>query len=104
MKYIITESQFRKLVNEDELPNSIRRRLSQFQDKIMELVSTTNANEFSDEFEYADNIISWALMDSNFEETDEIMDMLKEMYGDMLFEMYYDSTSVDSHNEDDDFM
>jgi hypothetical protein len=102
MKYIITESQFRKLVNEDELPNSIRRRLSQFQDKIMELVSTTDVNEFSDEFEYADNIISWALMDSNFEDTDEIMDLLKEMYGDMLFEIYYDS--VDSHNEDDDFM
>jgi hypothetical protein len=100
MKYIITESQFRKLVNEDELPNSIRRRLSQFQDKIMELVSTTNANEFSDEFEYADNIISWALMDSNFEDTDEIMDLLKEMYGNMLFEIYYDS--VDSYNEDDD--
>jgi hypothetical protein len=100
MKYIITESQFRKLVNEDELPNSIRRRLSQFQDKIMELVSTTDVNEFSDEFEYADNIISWALMDSNFEDTDEIMDLLKEMYGDMLFEIYYDS--VDSYNEDDD--
>jgi hypothetical protein len=100
MKYIITESQFRKLVNEDELPNSIRRRLSQFQDKIMELVSTTDVNEFSDEFEYADNIISWALMDSNFEDTDEIMDLLKEMYGNMLFEIYYDS--VDSYNEDDD--
>jgi hypothetical protein len=28
------------------------------------------------------------------------MDLLKEMYGNMLFEIYYDS--VDSYNEDDD--
>ena len=104
MKYIITESQF-KLLNE-QTPLGLRRRLSYTNlEKFIfnaELDFPTLCDDFGDEFEYADNVISRAVddflsEDENFMNSlgntyDEVFDyvheIVKDWFGDYLIEIY----------------
>ena len=64
---------------------------------------------FGDEFEYADNILSWAISDFMEEpgnewlqdRSDELMDYAKEEFGEELFEVYRDMDNEEDENEDD---
>ena len=79
------------------VPSSVKRRLFQFEEKLKDIIDRTDVNEFSDEFEYADNVISWALMESGLEDdADELMDTFKDMFGDMLFDVYH--SNVDDYD------
>ena len=68
-----------------------------------------NPNDFSDEFEYADNMISWTLdelirdtNDNYYEDNrDEIVDFIKNMYGDFLFDRYYSEVNDDEDDDED---
>ena len=54
-------------------------------------MENNNPNEFGDEFEYADNILSWVVEDYypyGEAQVDEILDYMKEEYGDMVFDYY----------------
>ena len=64
MKYILTESQF-ALLSEDIDMQRLKRRMTY--DSMVKFIHKaeidfpTLCDDFSDEFEYADNILSWAL-------------------------------------------
>ena len=70
-------------------------------------------NDFSDEFEYADNIISSAI-DNFFAETgqesqgdelfDELHDICKDWFGEDLISDYYEECGGQEHEEEEDFM
>lgn len=103
MKYIIKESQHKFLI-EQKIPMRLRRRYnSSNMEKYIESAESnypTLCDDFGDEFQYADNVISDAVddfFDSNevfFEEGrfDEFQEMLieicKEDFGERLFEAY----------------
>lgn len=111
-KYIITESQLKQLISENS-DLWIRRRWSQIQEAISYAISQHSPCDFSDEFEYADNIISTAylFLDSMIDvsslpvDTDVYTDaeefineILKDEFGEELFEVYISNCS-----EDDDY-
>lgn len=103
-KYIISESQFDFLTEDYKI--RLRRRFSK--DNLepyinnAELDFPTLCDDFGDEFEYADNVISRALdnfltddedfMESLGEEFDDIhsylIDITKDWYGEYLLEIY----------------
>ena len=103
MKYIITERQHRFLI-EQEIPNWFKRRFNAA--SMEEYITNAEINhpmlcdDFNDEFEYADNIISDAVRDfmttdedifedERYEEWEErLVDMCKEKFGERLFEVY----------------
>jgi hypothetical protein len=73
---------------------------------IQKQIEETDPNMFGDEFEYADNIISWAL-DDIFAQPgnewledryDELMDYSKEKFAEKLFEVYRNMNHKDSEN------
>ena len=103
MKYIITERQHRFLI-EQEIPNWFKRRFNAA--SMEEYITNAEINhpmlcdDFNDEFEYADNIISDAVRDfmttdedifedERYEEWEErLIDMCKEKFGERLFDVY----------------
>lgn len=103
MKYIITESQY-KLLFEDIKMQRLKRRLTyENMEKFIfeaEIDFPTLCDDFGDEFEYADNVISRAvdnflLSDENSSlsnDHDELYDIIydttKDWYGDYLLEIY----------------
>jgi hypothetical protein len=116
----ITESDLvrivKRLINEqpsddNDIPKDIRRRLPIITQVFTETFYSpdNDPNDFSDEFEYADNIISYAITkliritnDKYFEINESnIRDYLKETYGEFLLEKYV--SEVDEDDEDDDF-
>lgn len=109
MKYLISESQY-ILILEENLPVWIRRRLSgkeSFSDFIDQAQDIYNCEDFSDEFEYADNVISAAVddflttnedtlesYDENYDELhDTVTEIVKEWYGEYLFNEFYNCTN-----------
>lgn len=117
MKYIITESQL-IVLKENNLPLWLKRRLSS-SEKILPFIENAQlihgCEDFSDEFEYADNIVSMAVDDFLTSEEDFIeqleddydyvhdmvVDIVKEMFGDTLFEEYYSQCGDNSDESDD---
>ena len=103
MKYIITERQHRFLI-EQEIPNWFKRRFNAA--NMEEYITKAEINhpmlcdDFGDEFEYADNIISDAVRDfmttdedifddERYDEWEErLIEMCKEKFGERLFEVY----------------
>jgi len=83
-------------MDEDESIDDIGDSLIQ-SEKFEEILNTTYASDFSDEFEYADNIISYLISDYVDTEIEEdLIDYIKEVYGDQLLDLYR------SGNDDDD--
>jgi len=87
-----------KLIIEEE--NNINRwflrRSEEFVEVLKTLCSEEDPCQFGDEFEYASNIINW-VMESSFDYDeyesfeDELIDYLKEKFGEYLFDRYYDA-------------
>ena len=103
MKYIITETQHRFLI-EQEIPNWFKRRFNvENMEKYIdegEANYPTLCDDFGDEFEYADNVISYAVdkfmtMDDDvfenerYDEWEEMLiEMCKDKFGERLLEAY----------------
>jgi hypothetical protein len=103
MKYIITERQHRFLI-EQEIPNWFKRRFNaaNMEKHITngEINYPTLCDDFGDEFEYADNVIRYAVNefmtidedifeDERYDEWEEMLiEMCKEKFGERLFEAY----------------
>jgi hypothetical protein len=74
----------------------MKRRHGGLLQSIQKQIEETDPNMFGDEFEYADNIISWALDDIFAhpgdewleDRYDELMDYSKERFAEELFEIY----------------
>jgi hypothetical protein len=92
---------------DDNLPFSMKRRLPELERLIHSEMAMNSFDDFKDEFEYADNIISWSVdaflelpeNEQYYEYYDEIVDYLKENYGEMIMNNYEDA---DDYDEDDD--
>ena len=110
MKYIITESQL-NMIQENSMPMWMRRRQGELSNLVQKQVEheDNNPDNFSDEFEYADGILSWALdefIDQPGNEWledrhDDLLDYAKEEFGDQLFDLYYSATSEEEEFDDD---
>lgn len=71
-------------------------------EEFQNLISNTDSSEFGDEFEYADNMISWSLSDyydSPF--YDDLYDYIKQNYSEYLFDIYQ-SENLGEFNDFDD--
>jgi hypothetical protein len=112
MKYLFGYKPGKVISEQDNVPTEIRRRMPEISQKFDEMIDSpdNSPNDFSDEFEYADNIISWTL-DELFRSTndiyyidnmDDVTDFIKEMYGDSLFDRWYSEANDDDDYEDDD--
>lgn len=111
IKYLFGYKPGKVISEQDNTPIEIRRRIPEISQKFDEMLDSpdNNPNDFSDEFEYADNMISWTVDeliynntdDSYYEDNrDDIVDFIKEMYGDFLFDRYY-SEANDNDDEED---
>jgi hypothetical protein len=103
MKYIITERQHKFLI-EQEIPNWFKRRFNaaNMEKHITngEINYPTLCDDFGDEFEYADNVIRYAVNefmtidedifeDERYDEWEEMLiEMCKEKFSERLFEAY----------------
>ena len=102
MKYIITESQL-NMIQENSIPMWMRRRLNtgELNNYLQKAIEGEDPTYYSDEFEYADNMISFAVNDfltideEFFEEgdafdewTDRLTEMMKDEFGEELFEIW----------------
>jgi hypothetical protein len=103
MKYIITERQHKFLI-EQEIPNWFKRRFNaaNMEKHITngEINYPTLCDDFGDEFEFADNVIRYAVNefmtidedifeDERYDEWEEMLiEMCKEKFGERLFEAY----------------
>ena len=108
MKYILTESQFALLTEDIDIQRLKRRMSYESMVKFInnaELDFPTLCDDFSDEFEYADNVISRAIDDLLLEDEeimnrlgdkyDEVNDLMvdhcKDLFGEELFDLYRDT-------------
>jgi hypothetical protein len=114
MNIKIKESELVKMINlitenHDNLEFRMRRRKGELLNLIQKEVQTENPDNFEDEFEYADNILSWALdkfvkqpgnewLEDRY---DELMDNIREEFGEQLFEVYRSTKSYDEFDDDD---
>jgi hypothetical protein len=71
-------------------------------EKFEEILNTTYSSDFSDEFEYADNIIYYLISDYVDTEIEEdLIDYIKEVYGDQLLDLYRSGNDDDDDGDDD---
>ena len=104
-----------RLLNEDDDNMFLKRRLSTIEeliDKNIKMVEDEGGYGFSDEYEFASNIISWVvndLMNSDNPDYDydEIEDFIKENFGEYILSQYveedFDDDDEDYDDEDYDF-
>jgi len=71
-------------------------------EKFEEILNTTYSSDFSDEFEYADNIIYYLISDYVDTEIEEdLIDYIKEVYGDQLLDLFRSGNDDDDDGDDD---
>ena len=71
-------------------------------EKFEEILNTTYASDFSDEFEYADNIIYDLISDYVDTEIEEdLIDYIKEVYGYQLLDLYRSGNDDDDDGDND---
>lgn len=115
MKYIITESQFALLSEDINLQRLKRRVTYEVMQKYVneaELDFPTLCDDFGDEFEFADNVVSRAVDNfltgdsffADLELDDEINDMVynvtRDWFGDYLLEIYVNTCHEEEDDED----
>jgi hypothetical protein len=111
MKYLFGYKPGKVISEQDNVPTEIRRRMPEISQKFDEMIDSpdNSPNDFYDEFQYADNIISWTL-DELFRSTndiyyidnmDDVTDFIKEMYGDSLFDRWYSEVNDDDEDDED---
>ena len=89
-------------MTEDKDDAFLRRRLSTIEKLIEKYINEVEEEEtlFSDEFEFADNIISWVVQDlttSDYSDHnyDELTDLIKDNFGDYILSQYTESDELD---------
>jgi len=90
-----------EMMDEDESIDDIGDSLIQ-SEKFEEILNTTYASDFSDEFEYADNIISYLISDyagTSIEE--DLIDYIKDVYGEQLLDLYRSDEDDDKDGDND---
>lgn len=71
-------------------------------EKFEEILNTTYSSDFSDEFEYADNIIYDLISDYvDTEIEEELIDYIKDVYGYQLLDLYRSGNDDDDDGDDD---
>jgi len=71
-------------------------------EKFEEILNKTYASDFSDEFEYADNIIYYLISDYvDTEIEEELFDYIKDVYGDQLLDLYRSGNDDDDDGDND---
>ena len=97
-------------MTEDKDDLFLRRRLNIFKeliDKNIEKVNDEGGYGFSDEFEFANNIISWVVGDfTNYDyennDYDELVDLIKDNFGEYILSQYVEEDFDDEDYDDDD--
>ena len=90
-----------EMMDEDESIDDIGDSLIQ-SEKFEEILNTTYASDFSDEFEYADNIISYLISDYVGTEMEEdLIDYIKDVYGEQLLDLYRSEEDDDKDGDND---
>ena len=90
-----------EMMDEDENVDDIGDSLIQ-SEKFEEILNTTYASDFSDEFEYADNIISYLISDYVGTEMEEdLIDYIKDVYGEQLLDLYRSEEDDDKDGDND---
>ena len=90
-----------EMMDENENVDDIGDSLIQ-SEKFEEILNTTYASDFSDEFEYADNIIYDLISDyigTAIEE--DLIDYIKDVYGEQLLDLYRSGDDNDNDGDDD---
>lgn len=115
MKYILTESQFALLSEDIEMQRLKRRVTYENMEKFInkaEIDFPTLCDDFVDEFEYADNVISRAVDDFLTEDEDvftserydELYDIVheicKDWFGDYLIEIFMNTCPEEDEDDD----
>jgi hypothetical protein len=108
----LTESEIISLVKQviqEQIESKLRRRSGEIQDLVKMFINSEDPSNFNDEFEYADNIL-YGVYDDLIERypdldkyDEEIMDYLKETYGHQLFDLWYEATSEENDEDEDEF-
>ena len=111
IKYLFGYKPGKVISEQDNTPIEIRRRMPQISKSFDEMLDSpdNNPNDFSDEFEYADNMISLTVDDlvyntddSYYEDNeDDVRDFIKDVYGDFLFDRYYSEANNDDYDDDE---
>lgn len=90
-----------EMMDEDESIDDIGDSLIQ-SEKFEEILNTTYATDFSDEFEYADNIISYLISDyAGTAIEEDLIDYIKDVYGEQLLDLYRSGDDEDNDGDDD---
>ena len=90
-----------EMMDEDESIDDIGDSLIQ-SEKFEEILNTTYASDFSDEFEYADNIISYLISDyAGTAIEEDLIDYIKDVYGEQLLDLYRSDEDDDKDGDDD---
>jgi hypothetical protein len=95
------DSEYMNYLKDQDLPLSLKRRLVSFDSQVEDIINNSDASVYSDEFEYADNMISDIVDNFNIydipghEDDDElydrVYDYIKIKYGDRLLGAYYEN-------------
>jgi hypothetical protein len=112
MKIIITEDQYKQLrrivsegSQEDKLDMYLRRRVISIIDLIEKNIDKVERDGilFQDEFEFADNIISWVVQDMGVPDDvdeDEVIDFIKDEHGEYILSRFNSENDEDDDNDD----
>lgn len=114
MKYIITEEQYNYIMQEGNHIAMFKRRLDIFDALIEKEIEEEDPCDFTDEFNYANNIISWAVDEfikdedviNSFDGDDDdaysfLTDYANDKYGERLFDIFHSQDCDDKDDEDD---
>ena len=90
-----------EMMDEDESIDDIGDSLIQ-SEKFEEILNTTYASDFSDEFEYADNIIYYLISDyAGTAIEEDLIDYIKDVYGEQLLDLYRSEEDDDKDGDND---
>jgi hypothetical protein len=100
----------KRMLNEDNDNMFLKRRLSTIEeliDKNIEKVNDEGGYGFSDEFEFASNIIRWVVDElTNYDydtyDYDELVDLIKDNFGEYILSQYVEEDFDDDEDYDDD--
>jgi two-component sensor histidine kinase len=98
----------KRMLNEDNDNMFLKRRLSTIEeliDKNIEKVNDEGGYGFSDEFEFASNIIRWVVDElTNYDydtyDYDELVDLIKDNFGEYILSQYVEEDFDDDDDED----
>ena len=90
----------KRVINEEEYSRSFRRRISQIDEDIIDLISQgkdeVDEDDYDDVYEYLDNVVYWVVQELQnrygkdndfwFDNEDEITDYIKDKYDDYLYD------------------